>query len=242
MKYTTWNAIKDLKAKYLLCKTCDVKHVVFVSSQLSREIIRLVFATYWRGCILQMWLKHPYWVSPWFTNSSHAQWGSTWIPVGGHGVIGCWKERREQPQTTKVIPQTMKVMQEMVTHLGGGFLRLKKTSHLLATCLLWPAPHIKLCQCNARDTDEVQPDATDAACNQICVGCGWESAWGDLRTIDLDSTWHVQPVWEKTNFRFWCPSCEFHNCLRHSIVSRPRALCLMLDARCLMLGAWSSSN
>ena len=26
--------------------------------------------------------------------------------------------------------------------------------------------------CNARDTDEVQPDATDAACNQICAGGG----------------------------------------------------------------------
>ena len=25
---------------------------------------------------------------------------------------------------------------------------------------------------NARDTDEVQPDATDAACSQICVGGG----------------------------------------------------------------------
>ena len=26
--------------------------------------------------------------------------------------------------------------------------------------------------CNARDKDEVQPDATDAACSQICVGGG----------------------------------------------------------------------
>ena len=26
--------------------------------------------------------------------------------------------------------------------------------------------------CNARDKDEVQPDATDAACNQICAGGG----------------------------------------------------------------------
>ena len=77
----------------------------------------------------------------------------------------------------KVIPQTMKVMNQMVNYpLGWGWLRPGEEDASFADNVspvagpphkIMPSP-----VCNAGDTDEVQPDATDAACSQICVGGG----------------------------------------------------------------------